>query len=167
MAEKKTGKGQNKDQDKEHGPDFKFIVRMAGTDINGEKKIIDGITSITGINYRISHILTKELGVPKDNLMGDLTDDEVKKLVELIDDIPTLLPPWLLNRQRDLETGEDTHAIASELSMAEREDINLLRKIRSYRGIRHETGQKVRGQRSRSNGRTGATVGVSRKKAMK
>ncbi len=164
LAEKKKGKGQPKDQEREHDPDFKFIVRMVNTDIDGERKILDGLTSVNGINYRISHILTRELGVPHDKLMGDLTDEEVSRLIELIEDIPNLLPSWLLNRQRDLETGEDTHAISTDLSMTEKEDINLLRKIRSYRGIRHETGQKVRGQKSRSNGRTGATVGVSRKK---
>ncbi|MEA3559953.1 MAG: 30S ribosomal protein S13, partial [Candidatus Thermoplasmatota archaeon] len=125
---------------------------------------IQGLTSILGINYRISRILTEDLGVPKDKLMGDLTDKEVEKLIGLIEDIPNKLPSWLLNRQRDLDTGEDTHAISTELDMTQRDDINLLRKIRCYKGIRHDTGQKVRGQRSRSNGRTGATVGVSRKK---
>ncbi|HOW33966.1 MAG TPA: 30S ribosomal protein S13, partial [Methanoregulaceae archaeon] len=50
------------------------------------------------------------------------------------------------------------------VSTARDEDINLLRKIRCYRGIRHETGQKVRGQRTKSTGRTGLTVGVKKKK---
>jgi small subunit ribosomal protein S13 len=109
-------------------------------------------------------ILINELDVPQNRLMGDLTDEEVQKLMGLIEEIPASLPAWMLNRQKDIETGEDTHAIATDLEMIHREDINLLRKIRSYRGIRHETGQKVRGQKSRSNGRTGATVGVSRKK---
>jgi small subunit ribosomal protein S13 len=163
MADKK-GKTSKPGETAEHGPDFKFIVRMVNTDIDGEKRVLDGITSIKGINYRLSLILTDQLNVPHNKLMGDLTDDEVAKLTELIEEIPSNLPVWLLNRQRDLETGEDTHAISTDLEMTQREDINLLRKIRSYRGIRHETGQKVRGQRSRSNGRSGATVGVSRKK---
>ncbi len=46
----------------------------------------------------------------------------------------------------------------------ERDDINLMKMIRCYKGIRHEQGQKVRGQRTRSNGRTGMTMGVIRKK---
>jgi len=164
MAEKSKGKTGKTGEGAEHGPDFKFIVRMVSTDIDGEKRILDGITSIKGINYRLSHILADQLKVPYDRLMGDLSDEEVAKLTELIEDIPSNLPVWLLNRQRDLESGEDTHAISTDLEMTEREDVNLLRKMRSYRGIRHETGQKVRGQRSRSNGRSGATVGVSRKK---
>lgn len=164
MADKK-GKPRKGEKDVEHGPDFKFIVRIVNTDIDGEKRIYNGLTSILGINYRISSILVKELGVPQDKLMGDLTDEEVEKLVQLIEGIPSSLPNWLLNRQKDLETGEDTHAISTDLDMTQRDDINLLRKIRCYKGVRHETGQKVRGQKSRSNGRTGATVGVSRKKA--
>ena len=48
--------------------------------------------------------------------------------------------------------------------MAKDDDVNMMRKIRCYKGIRHETGQKVRGQRTKSTGRTGKTVGVSKKK---
>jgi small subunit ribosomal protein S13 len=162
MADKKQKKS---DKDTERGEDFKFIVRMHNTDIDGEKRIVEGVSSIMGINNRLAVIIINELGVPHDKLMGDLSDDEVKRLMEAIEEIPAKMPSWMLNRQKDIETGEDTHAIATNLEMTHREDINLLRKIRSYRGIRHETGQKVRGQKSRSNGRTGATVGVSRKKS--
>lgn len=163
MAEKKGGP-QKGGKQTEHGPDFKFIVRMANTDIDGERRIIDGLTSIKGINYRISKILTESINVPHSKLMGDLTDKEIEELVSNIDELPSKIPSWMMNRQRDLDTGEDTHAISTDLDMTEREDVNLMRKIRCYKGIRHETGQKVRGQKSRSNGRTGATVGVSRKK---
>jgi small subunit ribosomal protein S13 len=161
MADKRDKKG---DKEPEHGPDFKFIVRMSNTDIDGEKRVVEGVASIMGINNRLSVIIVNKLGVPHNKLMGDLTDEEVQKLMGLIEEIPATMPSWMLNRQKDIDTGEDTHAISTDLEMIHREDINLLRKIRSYRGIRHETGQKVRGQRSRSNGRTGATVGVSRKK---
>jgi small subunit ribosomal protein S13 len=163
MADKRPNKGE---KEQEHGPDFKFIVRMHNTDIVGEKRIVEGVASIKGINQRLSMILVNKLEVSQDKLMGDLSDDEVKKLMGLIEEIPAIMPAWMLNRQKDVETGEDTHSIATDLEMLHMEDINLLRKIRSYRGIRHETGQKVRGQKSRSNGRTGATVGVSRKKAV-
>jgi small subunit ribosomal protein S13 len=96
--------------------------------------------------------------------MGTLSDDEVEKLTELIEDIPDNMPEWMLNRRKDMDSGEDIHLIGSDLELTQKEDINELRKIRSYRGIRHEGGHKVRGQRTASNGRTGAIVGVSRKK---
>ena len=56
---------------------------------------------------------------------------------------------------------------STEMEMTLRDDLNRLRKIRCYRGIRHETGQKVRGQRSRSNGRSGLAMGVHKKKVKK
>ena len=51
-----------------------------------------------------------------------------------------------------------------DLSMTLREDLDLMKKMRSYKGIRHERGLRVRGQKTRSTGRTGAIVGVSRKR---
>ncbi|MDD5186755.1 MAG: 30S ribosomal protein S13, partial [Methanoregula sp.] len=60
--------------------------------------------------------------------------------------------------------GESKHLLGSDLTLIQDEDVNMMRKIRCYRGIRHETGQKVRGQRTKSTGRTGMTVGVKKKK---
>ena len=164
MAEKKKGKPSKGSSGEEENPDFKFIVRIVNTDIPGDRKIVDGLTSIKGINYRISQILTRKLGKSRRTRMGDLSDDDVDKLKELIEGIPGSLPAWLLNRQRDMDTGEDTHSLGIDLEMIQNEDINQLRKIRSYKGIRHESGHKVRGQRTSSNGRKGSTIGVVRKK---
>ncbi len=166
MAEKKGKKDAKAPEGPAHGPDFKYIVRISNTDINGERRLLDGITTIKGIHYRISKVLVDDLGVPHDRLMGDLTDQEVERLTSLIEDIPAKFPHWMLNRQRDLETGEDTHAISQDLDIIHKDDINFLRKIKCYKGVRHELGQKVRGQRSKSNGRTGSTVGVVRKKVV-
>ena len=71
----------------------------------------------------------------------------------------------MANRPKDVYTGETKHLIGVDVNLTRDEDINLMRKIRCYRGIRHETGQKVRGQRTKSTGRTGTTVGVKRKTA--
>jgi small subunit ribosomal protein S13 len=70
----------------------------------------------------------------------------------------------MLNRRKDVYTGENRHLTGVDLTLGNNEDINLMKKMRSYKGIRHERGQKVRGQRTKSTGRTGATVGVVRKK---
>src|SRR3989449_370539 len=77
-----------------------------------------------------------------------------------------LFPPWMVNRPKDWESGLDLHLVGSEVEVRLRDDINLMKMIRSYKGVRHETGQKVRGQRTRSNGRTGLTVGVTKKAAL-
>ena len=54
--------------------------------------------------------------------------------------------------------------VSNDLEIQLQDNVNLMRRIRSYKGIRHETGHKVRGQRTRSNGRKGLTIGVQRKK---
>ena len=74
------------------------------------------------------------------------------------------VPNWLLNRQKDYDTGEDIHSVSVDLKMTNDEDLNRMKKVKSYRGIRHASGHKVRGQRTYSNGRKGLALGVSRKK---
>jgi len=73
-------------------------------------------------------------------------------------------PNWAINRQADYETGEDQHIVSTDLDIVLKDDINRLKMIRCYRGVRHESGHKVRGQRTRSNGRKGLTLGVSKNK---
>jgi small subunit ribosomal protein S13 len=70
----------------------------------------------------------------------------------------------MINRRNDYETGEDKHLIESDLEMCLREDLNRMRKTRSYKGRRHELGLPVRGQRTKSTFRKGSSVGVRRKK---
>jgi len=72
----------------------------------------------------------------------------------------------MVNRPKDWETGLDMHVFGADWQVRVRDDINRMKMIRCYKGIRHETGQKVRGQRTRSNGRTGLTVGVTKKAAL-
>lgn len=81
-------------------------------------------------------------------------------------DSSSSFPSWLLNRRKDVETGENSHLSGVALDLKKREDINRLRKIKSYKGFRHELGLPVRGQRTRSSFRRNKTVGVSKKKAM-
>ena len=89
---------------------------------------------------------------------------DIEKIKVAVENIHEILPNWMMNRQKDFDTGDDMHLAASEVQMARRDDINRLKKIRCYKGIRHERGHKVRGQRLKSNGRTGLVLGVSRKR---
>jgi small subunit ribosomal protein S13 len=163
LAQKKGKAGKDIQGTEEKSKDFKFIVRIINTDINGDRRIQDGLVSIPGVNYRLATILARRIGKPSDFKIGDLTDDEVSKLGELLDEIPATMPSWLLNRQKDYESGEDTHVLGANVDIQIKDDIGELRKIRCYRGIRHDTGHKVRGQRTSSNGRKGSTMGVTRK----
>ena len=63
-------------------------------------------------------------------------------------------------------TGDDLHMIASDLDLRNRDDIELMRETRSWKGERHSRGLKVRGQRTKTTGRTGRSVGVSKKRVM-
>ena len=96
---------------------------------------------------------------------GFLTESEIKKLEEVVRDITQLgLPAWMYNRRKDYETGKDKHLIGSELIFHARRDIEREIRIGSWRGVRHRIGLKVRGQRTRTTGRLGMTVGVKKKR---
>jgi len=96
--------------------------------------------------------------------MGRITDEEADRIREVVGSYTSRVPSWMMNRPKDVYTGEPRHLFGSDVSLSREEDVNIMRKIRCYKGIRHETGQKVRGQRTKSTGRTGLTVGVKRKK---
>mmetsp|Transcript_30978 Transcript_30978/g.23040 ORF Transcript_30978/g.23040 Transcript_30978/m.23040 type:complete len:83 (+) Transcript_30978:272-520(+) len=74
------------------------------------------------------------------------------------------IPKWFLNRQRDFRESLSTQLISNNLDTKLREDLERLKKIKCNRGLRHYHGHKVRGQKTKSTGRTGRTLGVVRKK---
>ncbi|MEM3754499.1 MAG: 30S ribosomal protein S13, partial [Candidatus Bathyarchaeia archaeon] len=99
--------------------------------------------------------------------IGDLSDEDVEKIESIIKDpLKHGIPARLVNRRKDLETGKDFHLIGPDLALRIKSDIDLMKEIRSWKGIRHMYGLKVRGQRTRTTGRTGKTVGVRRKAVM-
>jgi small subunit ribosomal protein S13 len=144
---------------------FKYIVRIAGTDISGELKLPYGLAKIKGIGLTTAYAILRVLGMDPNRRIGDLTEEEIKKLEEAVVDIRKLgLPSWLYNRRKDYETGEDLHLVGADLLFAARRDIEREIKIGSWRGLRHKLGLKVRGQRTRTTGRVGMTVGVKKKR---
>jgi ribosomal protein S13 len=74
------------------------------------------------------------------------------------------VPAWLLNRRKDLETGRALHFIGPDLTLRIMADITFMREMRSWKGTRHSLGLKVRGQRTKTTGRSGRVVGVVKKK---
>ncbi|HID74306.1 MAG TPA: 30S ribosomal protein S13 [Thermoplasmata archaeon] len=148
----------------EESDDFKYIVRLANTDIDGHYSIVKGLSQVKGIGWRLATVIAKDSGLPRDRRIGDLQDEEIERIAELIERIPEIAPPWMVNRRRDYDLGRDLHLIGADLDMMRKEDIDRMKRIRCYRGIRHERGKKVRGQRTRSNGRSGVTLGVSRRR---
>ena len=162
-GEKKAAKAHEAPK-KEHPANFKFIVRMINTDINGEHSVLIGLTKIKGIGLRASHTITKLAGVNPGVQIGTLEDAAIAKIEETIGNYVEIVPGWMVNRQHDWESGDDMHLVGIDVEVTLKDDINRMKMIRCYKGIRHERGQKVRGQRTRSNGRTGLQVGVIRQK---
>ncbi|MCX6694054.1 MAG: 30S ribosomal protein S13 [Methanomicrobiales archaeon] len=144
--------------------EIKYFVRISNTDLDGTKSVQIALTGIDGVGRHTAQIIARLAKVDTHATMGKLGEEEVVRIREVVDNYSSLVPPWSLNRPKDIYTGESRHIFGTDVSTTREEDVNLLRKIRCYRGIRHETGQKVRGQRTKSTGRTGATVGVKRKK---
>ena len=145
-------------------PEIKHLVRIVNTDLDGHKSVQYALTGLKGIGIRTAKILANNAGIDSAEIIGSLDDSEVDKLRKTIDDFESVVPTWMLNRRKDLATGKDKHLIGVNLGLSLTEDINIMKKTRSYRGIRHERGLRVRGQRTRSTGRSGTTVGVSRKR---
>ena len=150
-------------KDEDVKDDFMYIVRIANTDLPGDKAVVNALTAIKGVGCRVAEVLVNMTKVPRYEKIGNLPDEDIKKLEEAVQQLSETTPGWLLNKKRDIWTGEDLHIFGTDLEMRRTEDINQLKKIRCYRGIRHERGQKVRGQRTKAHGRTGLTVGVVRK----
>ncbi len=141
-------------------------VRVCETTIDGTKNLDQALLNIKGIGHAMSRAIPLLAGLDPKRLLGELSDDEIKKLEDVIKDpIKFGLPAYMVNRANERETGKSRHVVESELVLTRKADIDMLKKIRCYRGIRHERGLPVRGQRTRSSFRKGRTVGVSREKA--
>jgi small subunit ribosomal protein S13 len=144
--------------------EIKYIVRIAQTDLDGKKTVQYALTGLKGVGIRTARILTQRANIDPKDSMGYLDDEEVERLRESVTNFNQNIPEWMFNYRRNPVTGESQHLLGSQLDLTLRETLNRMKKTRSYIGIRHERGHKVRGQRTKSTGRRGATVGVQRKK---
>ena len=145
-------------------PDFKYIIRIANSDVSGEERLGFALTSIRGLGPRISNAIIQKLKLNPEELAGNLTDKNVDEIENAVQNINEFVPSWLLNRQKDYDTGENIHPVSVDLKMVHDDDLNRMKKVKSYKGIRHASGHKVRGQRTYSNGRRGLALGVSKRK---
>jgi small subunit ribosomal protein S13 len=148
--------------------EFRHIVRIANTDLDGNRKIIDALRKIKGIDFVFSNMVCNFVGVDKDKKTGTLLDSEIKRIDEAVNNPREFgAPSWMLNRRKDYETGEDIHLLSSDLAFTQDNDIKMMKKMKSYKGMRHARGLTVRGQKTRANFRRnkGKVAGVQKKKA--
>ncbi|EGS20808.1 40S ribosomal protein uS13 [Thermochaetoides thermophila DSM 1495] len=144
---------------------FNHILRLLNTNVDGKQKVVYALTQIKGVGRRYSNLVCKKADVDLKKRAGELTSEELERLVTIIQNpLAYKIPTWFLNRQRDIVDGKDSQILANGVDSKLREDLERLKKIRAHRGLRHYWGLRVRGQHTKTTGRRGRTVGVSKKK---
>ena len=149
---------------------YRHIIRVADTDLKGEKQIVYALRRIKGVGTNFGHAVCSILHLDEARKVGSLSDEELRRVEEVIRNPAQFgLPSWVYNRRRDHDTGKDIHLCGNALAFAHESDIRLMKKIKCYKGVRHMLGQPVRGQRTRSNFRKnkGKVMGVKKPKVGK
>ena len=108
------------------------MARIAGVNLQKEKRVEIGLTAIYGVGRDLSAKILKDTGIEKDTKVGELSETEISKLREYIGKLQT--------------EGDLKRKVAM--------DLKRLQEIGSYRGFRHKKGMPARGQRTRYNART-------------
>ena len=156
--------------EQEQKPELKYFVRIANTDLDGNKPISHALTKIKGISFMFSNAVLSVTKIDKNKKTGYLTENEASEIDEILREPSKFkIPSWLFNRKKDPEFNSDTHLIGATLSFTEDNDKKMMKKMKSYKGLRHSLGLPVRGQRTKSNFRKnkGKVLGVKRKEGKK
>lgn len=141
--------------------DLQYFVRIGRTDLDGTKSVERSLSELNGVGRRTARIIASEADVDRTATFGALDQEMIDEVVSLVERYADEVPEWLTNRQRDFYSGETAHEIGNDLQLTRQQDINRMKMINSYKGVRHKRGQKVRGQRTKSTGRTEGTIGVN------
>merc|ERR1711928_179135 len=133
---------------------FQHILRILNTNIDGRIKVMFAITSIKGVGRRYANIVLKKADIEVTKRAGELSDEEVEKLITIMANPRQYkIPDWFLNRRKDIKDGKFSQVTSNQLENKLREDLERLKKIRAHRGLRHYWGLRVRGQHTKTTGR--------------
>ncbi len=127
------------------------MARISGINIPLNKRVEIGPTYVYGIGRSTSNEVLSQAGVDPDTYVKDLTEDEVRKIREKVDDL----------------------LVEGDLRREQSQNIKRLMEIGAYRGLRHRRGLPVNGQRTKTNARTrkgpkrGSQMGGGKKKVRK
>jgi len=141
--------------------DIRYFVRIGKTDLDGTKSVERSLTDLNGIGRRTARIIAEQAGIDRTATFGALDDETIEAVVDLVEGFGEEAPEWMTNHRNDFFDGETTHEIGNDLEITRRQDINRMKMIDSYKGVRHKDGQKVRGQRTQSTGRSEGSIGVN------
>uniref|UniRef100_A0A0E0HX83 40S ribosomal protein S18 n=1 Tax=Oryza nivara TaxID=4536 RepID=A0A0E0HX83_ORYNI len=129
------------------------------------KLILSSSPHSNGIGRRFSNIACKKADIDMNKRAGELTPEELERLMTVVANPRQFkVPDWFLNRKKDYKDGRFSQVVSNALDMKLRDDLERLKKIRNHRGLRHYWGLRVRGQHTKTTGRRGKTVGVSKKR---
>jgi len=144
---------------------FREIIRIAGANVDGTRKLPYALTEIKGVGINLAKAIVNKAGLNPNARLGFLSDKEAEEIENILEN-PTKhdVPGWLINRQKDKETGESLHLIGSDIDLQVKSDIDRMKRIKSWKGYRHSFGLKVRGQRTKTTGRSQKSLGVKKKK---
>ncbi len=157
--------------EQEQKEEIRYIVRIAGKDLDGNKPIIQALRGIRGVSHRYAGVVAskfeKESGTKADARLGKVPEDQDKILEDIVlNPGKHGIPEWMINQRNERESGKDQHWVMGDLEFGLRQNIKRLNEIKSYRGLRHSWGLTVRGQRTRSSFRgKGRVVGVHKRDA--
>ena len=148
--------------------EFQHIIRIAGTDLEGTLLLVHALSKINGVGMTLANAITRKAEINPNQRVGYLTETDKTKLEDIINN-PTKhgIPTYMLNRQKDIDTGENKHLIGADLTLQIKTDIDGMKNQKSWRGFRHAYGLRVRGQHTRTTGRKGKAVGVKKKELLK
>lgn len=144
---------------------FQHILRLLNTNVDGRQKIMFALTAIKGCGRRYAGLVCRKAEVDLNKRAGELDQAELERIVNIMQNPKNYkIPDWFLNRQKDSKDGKYSQLLSNNLDNKLREDLEHLKKIRVHRGLRHSWGLRVRGQHTKTTGRRGRTMGVSKKK---
>ncbi|CAO4372452.1 Protein CBR-RPS-18 [Caenorhabditis briggsae] len=144
---------------------FQHIHRVMNTNIDGNRKVPFALTAIKGVGRRFAFVCCRKADIDVNKRAGELTEEDFDKIVTIMQNPSQYkIPNWFLNRQKDIKDGKTGQLLSTAVDNKLREDLERMKKIRLHRGLRHYWGLRVRGQHTKTTGRKGRTVGVSKKK---
>ena len=139
--------------------DFTHILRVMNTNIDGKTKVLYAITKITGVGRRFAQIVCRKAEVDVTKRAGELSQDEVERLITVIQNPQQFkIKEYLLNRRKDFKTGKSYQVVSNNMPAAMRDDLERLKKARVHRGLRHYWGLRVRGQHTKTTGRNARAI---------
>src|SRR5437899_8334035 len=97
--------------------DFRYIVRMANTDLDGTGAVACALTAISGVGIRVAEAVSDLAAVPKRERLGNLSEEQTDKIEATLANLGEAFPHWMVNRPKDWESGLDMHAFGADVEI--------------------------------------------------